>query len=328
MKAVVCTKYGPPEVLQLREVAKPVPRDNEVLIKVHAAGVSATDPTFRKGEPFIARFFVGLTKPKNPIPGCELAGEIESTGKDVTRFKKGDQVFGATGTSYGAQAEYKCLPEDAALAMKPANMTYEEAVTVSDGGLGALSFLRRGKVRSGQQVLINGASGSVGTFGIQLAKHFGAEVTGVCSTANLELVKSLGADKVIDYTSEDFTRTGQAYDFIFDAVGKSSFSRCRGSLKKGGAYLATVPSPGFTFQLLWTSIFGSKKAVMTAPGLMKPGERTKDLVFLRGLIEAGELKAVIDKRYRMEQIADAHRYVEKGHKKGNVVITMGHGDKA
>jgi NADPH:quinone reductase-like Zn-dependent oxidoreductase len=322
MKAIVCTKYGSPDVLQLKDVDKPVPRDNEVLIKVHAAGVSATDPTFRKGEPFIARFFVGLTKPKNPIPGCELAGEIESTGKDVTRFKKGDQVFGATGTSYGAQAEYKCLPEDGALAMKPANMTYEEAVTVSDGGLGALHFLRKGNVRSGQEVLINGASGSVGTFGVQLARHFGAHVTGVCSTANLELVKSLGADRVIDYTKEDFTRTGQTYDFIFDAVGKSSFSRCKGSLKQRGAYLATLPAPGFILSVLWTKKLSRKKAVMAAPGLMKPGERTKDLVFLRGLIEAGELKAVIDRLYRMEQIAEAHRYVEKGHKKGNVVITL------
>jgi NADPH:quinone reductase-like Zn-dependent oxidoreductase len=327
MKAIRCTKYGSPDVLQLKEVEKPTPKEDEVLIRVHAATVNATDPTFRKGDPFIARFFTGLRRPKNPIPGNELAGEIEAVGKDVKRFKEGDQVFGQTDFGFGAHAEYICLPEEGALAIKPANMTYGEAAAVCDGALGALPFLRKGNIQSGQEVLINGASGSVGTFAVQLAKYFGAEVTGVCSTTNLELVKSLGADKVIDYTKEDFTKTGQSYDIIFDAVSKSSFSRCKGSLKQRGVYIFTAPSLANYLQMLWTSKIGSKKAVTTAPGMRPSSEKAKDLVFLKELIEAGKIISVIDRRYPLEQIAEAHRYVEKGHKKGNVVITVEHNDK-
>jgi len=327
MKAIFVTKYGPPEVLQLKEVEKPTPKENEVLIKVHAATVNATDPVFRKGRPFIARFFTGLTKPKDPIPGDEFAGEIEAVGGDVKRFKPGDQVFGQAALGYGTHAEYICLPEEEAIATKPANMTYEEAATVPDGALGALVFLRKGDIESAQTVLINGASGSVGTFGLQLAKHFGAEVTGVCSTTNVEMVKSLGADHVVDYTKEDFTKTGETYDIIFDAVNKSSFSRCKGSLTPSGVYIFTGVAPGNLLQALWTAKIGSKKALMTAPGMRPGNEKAEDLVFLKELVEAGKLKSVIDRRYTLEEIAEAHRYVEKGHKKGNVILTFEHNDK-
>ena len=322
MKAIVCTKYGPPEVLQLQEVEKPVPNDNEVLIRVHAATATAAGLIGRKGEPFFVRFFMGLTKPKKNILGQELAGEIEAVGKDVKLFNEGDQVFGMTGIALGAHAEFKCMPEDGALVIKPTNMTYEESVAVVEGGLTALNFLRnKGNIQSGQKVLIYGASGSVGTASIQVAKYFGAEVTGVCSTANLKLVKSLGADMVIDYTKEDFTQNGQSYDIIFDTVGKRSFSRCKGSLKQKGVYLDAA-GVATIFPMLWTSMFGSKKAILTATYVRPAREITNDLIFLKELIEAGKIKPVIDRRYPLEQIAEAHRYVEKGHKKGNVVITL------
>ena len=257
--------------------------------------------------------------------GSNLAGEIEAVGKDVKRFKEGDQVFAASDAAFGAHAEYICLPEEGALALKPADMTYAEAAGVCGGGLTSLPFLRdTGKIQRGQKVLINGASGSVGTSAVQLAKYYGAEVTGVCSTTNLELVKSLGADKVIDYTKEDFARSGETYDIIFDALGACSFFRCKSSLKQRGCYLSTVLTLAILFQMLWTSKIGSKRAMIAFTGLRPAGEKTKDLLFLKGLANAGKLKAVIDRFYPLEQAAEAHRYVDKGHKKGNVVLTLEH----
>ncbi len=319
MKAIVYTKFGSPDVLKLKEVAKPAPKDNEVLIRIVATTVAAEDPGIR-ARPGLN----GFLKPKKSILGFYLAGEVEAVGKDVKRFKKGDQVYGNTGLGLlGTYAEYICMPEDGAIATKPANITYEEAAALPNGALTALPFLRdKGNIQSGQKVLINGASGAVGTIAVQLATYFGADVTGVCSTANLEMVKSLGADKIIDYTKEDFTKNGETYDIIFDTVGNNPFSRCKGSLTENGIYLTTVPSPAAMLQMLWTSRTGGKKVAIAATGLRSSTEKTKELVFLNGLIETGKIKAVIDRSYPLEQIAEAHRYVEAGHKKGNVVINV------
>lgn len=321
MKAIVSTRYGSPNVLQLQEVAKPTPRDYEVLVRVHTAIVGPVDCVFRKGDPFLIRLPFSLTRPGRAILGVEFAGEIEAAGRAVQAFQPGDQVFGMSPDRSGAHAEYLCLPEDQPLALKSARMTYEEAVGICDGAPTALIFLRQiAKVKPGQKVLINGASGSVGTAAVQLARYFEAEVTGVCSTANGDMVKSLGADQVIDYTREDFTTNGQAYDVIFDAVGKSSFSQCRGSLTPGGVYLSTALTTTILLQMFWTRLRGGKQARFVTAGLM---QKKENLLFLKELFEAGKLKAVIDKRYPLEQMAEAHRYVETGHKRGNVVITVG-----
>ncbi len=328
MKAVVYTKFGPPEVLHLAEVEKPLPGDREVLIRIDATTVTRYDCWVRSFKAptrllaFLLGMNIGLTKPRQPLLGTELAGEVETVGKDVTLFRKGDHVFGYPGMSTGAYAEYICLPEDGVLARKPASMTIEEAAAVQQGALTALFFRRRGRIQSGQKVLVFGASGGVGLFAVQLAKHFGAEVTGVCSTAKLELVKSMGADKVIDYTKEDFSRRGETYDIVFDTVGTSPFSVCTRSLNKDGFYLLATHRLPRCFRILWQNLTSSKK---TLSPLLK--EATEDLVYVRELVEAGKLRASIDSSYPLEEAAAAHRYVESGRKKGQVVITVGHDGK-
>ena len=316
MKAAIYTKFGPPEVLHLQDVDKPASKANEVLIKIHATSVVKEDPDMRASPGFN-----GLLKPRHPILGQELAGEIVSVGAAVTRFKPGDPVYGID--LFGAYAEYKRMPEDGALAIKPANLSYAEAASIPNGALTALPFLRdQGKIQPGQTVLIYGASGSVGAAAVQLAKSYGATVTGVCSAANLAWVKALGADKVIDYTREDFARNGERYDIIFDTVGKRSFSDSKGALTDTGIFLATVPTPATMLRALLTARSGGKKARFAATGLRPAQAKAGDLVFLTELIEAGKFKPVIDRSYSLEQIADAHRYVAQGHKKGNVVITV------
>jgi NADPH:quinone reductase-like Zn-dependent oxidoreductase len=328
MKAIVCTKYGPPEVLHLADVAKPNPKANEVLVKIHATTVTLFDcwqrsSTAPPGFGLLSRIASGIRKPKQPILGTELAGEIDAVGKDVTKFKKGDQVFGFTGMQLGTYAEYVSLPEDGMVAMKPTNMSYEEAAAIPYGALTALYFLRKGNIQSEQKVLIFGASGGVGNYAVQLSKHFGAEVTGVCSTKKLELVKSLGANKVVDYTQEDFTKSGETYDIIFDTIGKSPFSGSTRSLKKEGVYLfATFGLPRL-LQILWFKLTSRKK--VGPLGVVE--EKTEDLIFLKELIEAGKIMPVVDRIFPMEQAANAHRYVETGQKAGNVIITMAHNDK-
>ena len=330
MKAVVYTEYGPPDVLQLKEVDTPAPRDNEILIRVYAASVNIGDiwgRNFKEITPsrftmplplwLPSRIYFGLTKPRINILGNEFAGEVEAVGKDVKRFRKGDQVFGYRGQSMGANAEYLCVPEDRLVAIKPANMTYEEAAAVPYGALTALSLLRKVKIQRGQKVLINGASGSIGSAAVQLARYFEAEVTGVCGTPRMELVKALGADKIIDYTREDFTENGETYDLIFDILGKSSFSSCQNSLKRNGIYLLASFKMKQLFQMLWTSIRNGKKVICALSS-----ENPEDLILIKKLVEEGKIKSIIDRCYPLELTAEAHRYVEKGYKTGSVIITV------
>jgi NADPH:quinone reductase-like Zn-dependent oxidoreductase len=331
MKAIVYKAYGSPDVLHIEEVVKPAPKNNEVLIKNYATTVNFGDLMARNYKAvsprqfnmlflfwLMAKLSFGLNRPKNPILGSEFAGEVEAVGSAVTRFKPGDQVFGYLGPSMGAYAEYFCMPENGVLASKPANMTYEEASVVPYGAIMALNLLRKANLQPGQKVLINGASGGIGSAAVQIAKYFGAEVTGVCGTPRLGFVKSLGADHVIDYTVEDFTKNGESYDLIFDILGKSSFARCKKSLKPNGILLFASFKEKQLMQMLWTSRTGSGKRVICsiAPGSLE------DLNSVKELMEAGKIKAIFDRCYPMEQAAEAHRYVEEGHKKGNVVITM------
>ena len=320
MKAVVYTRYGSPNVLRLKEVPRPIPRSNEVLIKIHATTVNRTDCGFRDPEPFFVRLFSGLTKPKRQVLGSEFAGEIEAVGKSVKSFKEGDPVFGLTGDDFGAHAEYLCLPEDGSITIKPAKLSFEEAAAVCDGAMLALSLLKAAKVRDGQKVLVYGASGSIGTAAVQLAKkYYGVEVTAVCNTSNVDLVKSLGADEVIDYTQDDFAKSGQTYDLVLDAVGKSSFSRCKTLLKRRGIYISTDlgflwQNPLLALATLWS---GNKRVLFPIPRHNK-----QVITLIKEIIEAGKYEAVIDRRYPLEQIVEAYRYVEKGQKIGNVVISV------
>jgi NADPH:quinone reductase-like Zn-dependent oxidoreductase len=333
MKAIVYTEYGPPEVLHLKELEKPNPKEDQILIRIYATSVGYGDLVARNFKeisprkfnmPFLfwlmSKIFFGIRKPKITILGSEFAGEIEAVGRHVKSFKQGDQVFGYLGQSMGAYAEYLCMPEEGVLAIKPANMTYEEAAVVPMGAIMALYLLKeKGNIQPGQKVLVNGASGGIGSAAVQIAKYFGAEVTGVCGTPRLEFVKSLGADKVIDYTKEDFTQSGETYDLIFDVLGKSSFSRCKGSLTQNGRCLYASFKMKQLFQMLWTSMIGGKKVICA----LAPGS-TEDLISVKELIEAGKIKSIIDRSFPLEQVAAAHQYAEKGQKKGHIVITVKH----
>ena len=323
MKAVVYERYGPPDVLEIREVPTPIPKDNDVLIKIHATTVTAGDWRLRSldvpaGFRLISRLMFGITRPRKNILGMELAGRIESVGKKVRRFKTGDAVFAFSDADMGAYAEFKCIREDAAVAIKPPNLSDDEAAALSFGGTTALHFLRKGKLKRGENVLVNGASGGVGTAMVQLARHFGAEVTGVCSTANVALVKSLGAHRVIDYTREDFTKSGHTYDIIVDTAGTAGYSRSKEALKQDGRLLLVLGGLPSLLQIPWVAMTGSRRII----GGVAVGSG-EDLRFLANLAEAGQFKPVIDRRYPFEQIVEAHRYVDTGRKKGNVVVTLG-----
>jgi NADPH:quinone reductase-like Zn-dependent oxidoreductase len=322
MKAIVCPKYGPPEVLQLKEVEKPVPRNNELLIRVYNVLVGIEDPMQRKGRPYFARFFVGFTKPRIPILGTEFCGEIVTIGKNVKQFKKGDIVFGATGARFGCYAEYMCMPEDGFLSVKPSDLTNEEAAPIC-GALAAWNLLKAiANIQRGQKVLIYGASGSIGLAAVQIAKVFGAEVTGVCSSSNLEMVKFLGADHVIDNIEEDFTKNGLIYDVILDVSGKPSSLKFNNSLNKKGFYLTTYPTISILFQTFWTSMFNGKKVVFSATGLKPVSERLAFLKELIILFNEGKLKTIIDQSFKLEQMTEAHRYIEKGLERGNVIVII------
>ncbi len=321
MKAVDCTRYGPPEVLQLKEVEKPIPKDNEVLIKVHAATVNRTDTAILRAKPFFVRLFTGLFKPKNPILGTEFAGHIEAVGKNVTSFKVGDKVFGFNDTGFGSHAEYMTIIEDKALTTIPNNITYEQAAASTEGAHYAYNFINKVKIQAGQQVLVNGATGGIGSAMVQLLRYFGVNVTAVCNEKNFDLVKSLGAGRLIDYTKEDFTKDDQEYDFVFDAVGKSSFGKCKKLLKPGGVYISSelgYMAQNIFFSLI-TPIIGNKKVKFPLPIDTKGS-----VLFIKKLIEEGKFKTVIDRKYPIEQIVEGYKYVEKGQKIGNVVITLDH----
>lgn len=323
MKAIVCTKYGSPEVLELQELPKPSPKDQEVLVRIHATTVTAADSMMRRADPFISRFFLGFNKPKNPITGTGFAGKIEAVGKDVKKFKVGEEVFGETGVTFGANAEYVCVAEAGVIRHKSPEMSFEEAATICDGVLTSYNFLTGlAKVQRGHKVLIIGASGSLGTAAVQLAHHVGANVTGICSTSNIALVKSLGADAVIDYTRVDFTKTGEKYDIIYDTVGKSSFSKSKSSLRAKGQYISPIGGFSMLLDMLWTSMFGKKKAKFSATGFLPAPDLLSFLEEIENLFSSGKIKSVIDRYYPLSQVADAHRYVDKGHKKGNVVIQV------
>ncbi len=323
MKAIISTGYGGPEVLQLKKVDKPQPKEDEVLVKIHAAAITTAETMMRTGYPIIGRLFTGLTKPKNAISGTGFAGEIEAIGTNVSQFKVGDKVFGESLDTFGTYAEYVCINEEGIITTKPENISFEEAAVSGDGAITSWNFLQElTQLEAGQSILINGASGSLGTAAVQIAKHLGATVTGVCSTQNIELVKSLGADYVIDYKKEDFTQNGKTYDLIYDTVGKSSFSKCKKSLTENGEYLSPVLGMRLLLQVIVTSIFGKKKAKFSATGTLSKNKIKSFLKEIKALYATGKLKSIIDKKYRLEEVADAHRYIDKGHKKGNVVITL------
>ncbi len=322
MKAIVNTTYGPPDVLRLEEVDKPIPKDNEVLIKIYATTVNRTNCGFLRAKPFIVRFFAGLSKPKKTILGNEFAGKIEEVGRDAKSFKVGDKVFGYTQDDFGAHAEFVTMPDAGSLTTMPANMSYEQVAPSTEGAYYALNNIRKANVRSGQRILVNGATGAIGSAAVQLIKYFGAEVTAVCSTGSMTLVKRLGADIIIDYKKDDFTQNGKTYDFVFDAVGKSSFGACKKLLKPYGIYCSTelgylAQNP---FLALWSTKFGNKKVIFPIPKQSK-----ENVIFFKKLMEEGKFKPLIDRRYPLEEIIQAYKYVEKGHKKGNVVITVKHG---
>jgi len=325
MQAVVCTKYGPPDVLQLKEVEKSTPKDNEVLIKIHATTVNRTDCAILRAEPFISRFFTGVFKPNKPILGTEFAGEIEAVGKSVSSFKVGDKVFGFNDSGSGSHAQYMTISEDKALAIIPSNITYEQAAASSEGAHYAYNSIKKVKLKSGQKVLVNGATGAIGSAAVQLLKYFGANVDAVCNTKNIELVKSLGAEKVFDYTKEDFTKGDQEYNFIFDTVGKSSFAKCKPLLQPNGVYISSelgYMAQNIFFALI-TPIIGNKKVIFPLPT-----DCRGSILLIKKLIEEGKFKAVIDRKYPLEQIVEAYKYVETGQKTGNVVITVEHNNKA
>jgi NADPH:quinone reductase-like Zn-dependent oxidoreductase len=329
MKAIVCTKYGSPDVLQLKEVEKPIPKDNEVLIKIHATTVNRTDCATLRAKPFFARFFTGIFKPNKPIPGTEFAGKIEAVGKNVSSFKVGDKVFGFDDGGSGSHAQYMTILEDKALITIPKNITYEQAAASTEGAHYAYNFINKVNLKSGQKILVNGATGAIGSAAVQFLKYFGVNVTAVCNTKNMELVKSLGANKVIDYTKEDFTKDDQKYNFVFDTVGKSSFFKCKQLLQPGGVYISS--DLGYMSQNVFLPlitpiikpIIGNKKTIFPIPT-----DCRGSILFIKKLIEKGKFKAVIDRKYPLEQIVEAYRYVEKGQKIGNVVITVEHNNKS